>query len=198
MQLPALNEQLREKLRRDLRANGLIIKFVQLTVGVLFGIGEGILINMATGANGSVQVKLYSILGIVGIIHLVLFSLALFSTTPLPQFLVDFDDVACDLQKSKSETEAYASFTETYNASIIAIQLSLSAIEARRLDPRSKLDAVLAEVVVPWLESRTEVFRFHNGNALYNFAVYEYSDQTKKLKAVWRSHDNRLRVRNRE
>ena len=198
MNLPPMNNHLRERLRKDLQANGFIVKFVQLVVGVLFGIAEGILINMATGASGETQTKLYIWLGVVGFIHLILFSLALFSTTPLPQFLVDFDDVSESLQKSKSETEAYASFTETYNAAIIATQLSLSAIEARRLDPRNKIDTVLAEVIAPWLESRTEIFRFHDGSALYNFAVYEQSEQTKKLKSIWRSYDNRLKVRNRE
>ena len=197
MHLPTLSNTLKDRLRKDLRAYGMIAKVVQLMVGVIFGFTEGILVNMATAAKGNEQERLYFILAVVVVIHLILFGLTLFSTTPLPQFLVEFDETAQKLQKADAQVNVYASFTEIYNAATIATQLCLSAIESRRLAPRNKLDFVLDEVMASWVESRTEVFRFQDGDALYNFAIYEYLDQEKTLKCVWRSQDNRLRIRNR-
>lgn len=192
MHLPTLSNTLKDRLRKDLRAYGMIAKVVQLMVGVIFGFTEGILVNMATAAKGNEQERLYFILAVVVVIHLILFGLTLFSTTPLPQFLVEFDETAQKLQKADAQVNVYASFTEIYNAATIATQLCLSAIKSRRLAPRNKLDFVLDEVMASWVESRTEVFRFQDGDALYNFAIYEYLDQEKTLKCVWRSQDNRL------
>lgn len=197
-QLPHMDNRIAQALRHDLKSSGNITRIFQMLIGVVPAIGEGILINYATSATGEKQNHLWYWLIAALVAHLFLFWLSLSATTPLARFLVDFDEIQHNLDNASAQIDVYALFTETYYASVIATQISLSAIEARRLAPRNKIDFVLDETLSPWVENRTEIFRFYDGDALFNFAVYEYSEQTKKLHVVWRKHDDRLKMRNRE
>ena len=197
-QLPNMDDRLAEALRHDLKSSGTILRIFQMIIGVMPAIGEGILINLATSTTGDRQTHLWFWLIGVLILHLILFWLSLSATTPLSRFLVEFDEIQRKLEIVSAQIDVYALFTETYNAAVIATQISLSAIEVRRLDPRNKLESVLDEVLSPWVENRSQIFRFYDGEALFNIAVYEYSEQTRKLRVVWRKNDDRLKTRNRD
>lgn len=186
---------LNDWLKQDLRDWGKDSKALQSLVGVFFPLLEGFLVNLATSSQGALQKSLIGLVVIIAFVHLCIFLLTLRATATLPQFLLEFDQIAQELQKAQEEVSVYRQFTQAYDAATLATQVSLSVLEIRTRSPLRSLDKVLDEVLKPWTDAREEIFWFTS--AYHNFAVYLYNPQKSCLERVYRNCDDRITQRNR-
>jgi hypothetical protein len=90
--LPRAAGEWENALRSQLRASTRLIKICLIFVGVIFPIGEAVLVNLATSAQaGSRAPYVWSIV-IIGSLDLLLFVITKFSEKPLPDFLGEFKE----------------------------------------------------------------------------------------------------------
>jgi hypothetical protein len=108
--LPRYRDQPAEimnKLRQQLRTSGRVFRGSQFLVGAVLPLAEAILVNLLTGGDDGARVGLTSFLVVVIILHLALLSLVLSVDVPLPQFLVQFDEQAHELQRLRALADTY-------------------------------------------------------------------------------------------
>lgn len=199
MNLPDYRERssdLAERMRKQLQGSGSIIKVCQFIVGGLLPIVEGVLINLATGTEGGARTAYIATLIIIGLFHAVLLIILLSLETPLPQFLVQFDEQAKSVLQAQAEAETFKLYSTTFIEAITATQFSMVEIENMKHTPEKELDIAFKRVLTYWIDRRTNIFWFHDGDALYNFAVYLES-KPDLMTMKYRSHDSRMVTTNR-
>lgn len=181
------------KLKKQLKFSGSTIKGFQIIVGGILPILEGILINLATGAGASSA--WWKILFGIGLLHITLLIIILVIETPLPQFLIQFDELAHKINELSTERNIYKMYTSVFSEVVTASQASL--LELRHSGTES-LAEIIASVLLPWIELRTEIFLFQEGDAFYNFAIYlQKADDPNWLEVFYRECDSRLQTQNR-
>lgn len=186
---------LSDRLRGQLQKTVWFVKLCQILVGLILPLIEAVLVNLATGTDKSITPYVASLIAI-GFVHLVLLAIVLVVETPLPQFLVQFDDLENKLQISKAEVTTYQSYSITFIEAINASLFSMTEIENMTKNPEEDLSKIFERILYPWIEQRTDIFWFREGDALYNFAVYLESEPNI-LTVKYRSHDNRILPTNR-
>lgn len=187
--------ELANRLREQLRTSALLVKSCQVIVGGILPIAEGVLVNLATGTESNARPFVITLI-LVGVIHAALLIMLLLLETPLPQFLVQFDEQATNIQHAGAEVTTYKSYSTTFIEAITATLYSMIQIEDMTRSPDGDLSKVLERILFPWIEQRTNIFWFRDGDALYNFVVY-VELEPNLLTVVYRSHDNRLVPTNR-
>jgi hypothetical protein len=178
-----------DRFKQQLRRSNVLIKGCQLLVGAVLPIVEAIFTNLATGTPNNSR-PFWIVLAGVGVVHLFLLVMLLLIEMPLPQFLIEFDERAAELEQSLAKLETYKSDAGTFIESVAATQLSLLEIEQMKSQPREKLEDVIAQVLLPWVDRRSAIFSFRDGEALFNFAVYE--KKGREFVLCYRKCDDRL------
>ena len=196
--LPDSENQFLDQLRTQLKTQGWIYKFLQVVVGAILPILEGIIVNKATDPENTAAIFYWILLLVTAIIHLFLLIALVSSDTPLPQFLIEFDDLKRDLENANESqfllTESQAALEEYYSSllsAIISTRLSLIGIENILRENTNDLEEIFSKILDPWIQSRTEIFSFSDGNAKYNFAIYLTQDQNN-LMLCFRECDTRI------
>jgi hypothetical protein len=199
--LPDEPSKLSRNIRRQLRQTTLIVKATQLAVGAILPIVEGVLINLVTREDelGRAFYETLPFVVLVGVvvIHAFFLVMLLLIDTPLPQFLVEFDEQARLLDIERIRVREYRRTSDTFTFATTAAEFSLEEIARLRHHPASTLRDTVERVMHYWVDGRSEIFWFHEGTALYNFAVYMYSSTTDELSVLYRAHDDRIQVHNR-
>lgn len=190
-------KEIEESLRRQLRFSGPLVTGCQVLVGAIFPIAEGIFINLATDAEPNKATPYIVILVIIGIIHILIFFWLLFLEKPLPQFLIQFDEQARAIEQLEAESETYELYSTTFIDANTATQFSMNEIELIRTEAETEITNIFERVLYYWIERRTEIFWFRDGDALYNFAVYLQAEPNI-LRVSYRNHDDRIIPSNRE
>jgi hypothetical protein len=169
---------LAEKFRQQLRKQIWLIRTLQVLTSIFLPIVEGISVNIAT--SNSQGFLWWLVVGMLGVIHLVLF-IALFGTEyPLPAFLIEFDDLMSQLEITQNELAEFERYNTVSEQSILVFGLNLvSILESRQ---NSQLQAEMyKKILEPWIRFRQDIFWFDRVDALHNFAIYLQDPASKKL-----------------
>jgi hypothetical protein len=196
----------RQAFLKQLKGLTLVNKAAQIFVGGILPILEGIFVNLATGADAKVASLFWNTIILLGILHLALLVLILLFDQPLPQFIVEFDDLANELQSAKQTLSLSENSgtqkdlaVDTYAYCSFSAELSLLAINQYLHIPNVVKDQSFYDKIFdPWVSSRQQIFWFSSDDEYYNFALYFYDPTDKKLKVKWRKHGSKLTPRNRE
>jgi hypothetical protein len=184
-------------LRKQLRGSSFMIKASYVFVGAIFPLAEALLVNAVSGTDRPAPSAVIALV-VVGAIHVLLFLALLLVETPLPQLLVELDKQAEDLRRARVEEDIYRSDNAALASAVTATQYSLIELEDMRSDPELDSEKAFERVLFPWVEERTAVFGFVEGDALHNFAVYlESESKPDLLEVAYRTHDDRLKPTNR-
>jgi GAF domain-containing protein len=129
---------------------------------------------------------------IVILIHVVMLFSAYSLQSTLPGFMVQFDDLDERLEATALQVSEYKKIAETFDGASFATQASLVTIESLKGKPDLDMETASELILRPWIDDRSEIFSFTNGEAFYNFAVYRDSPDGK-LRALFRDCDSRIR-----
>lgn len=185
-----------EALRQQLKGLTLVYKFLQIIVGAIFPVFEGFLASKASVEKPPLLIII--LLVVIPIIHIILLYLLVSTEKPLPQFLVEFDDQEKELKVRKKEIELLDSFLHTFRTALSSSSLSLVGIEAVINGQIQELETIFRDILDPWIQSRTDIFWFYNGNAMYNIAVYLFNIEEDALEVCFRQCDDRMVTKNRK
>lgn len=198
--LPSYQGGTKDEFRRQLRASGRILVTTQVVVGVIFPLIEAFLVNHITtvfttpGPEGSpprFPMMSTGLLILIGVVHLVLLGVTVIAATPLPQFLVEFDEQAQTLETVQQRTDQQTLISSTFRAATLTAQLSMTAVEECASQKDRPLEDVFRSILDPWIQVRSEVFWFTQGDAYYNFSVY-LQGNAGTLQVVYKKRDDRL------
>jgi hypothetical protein len=142
-------------------------------------------------------------LGAIVVVHAVLaFLLLLGPATPASAgvALLELED---EVREREAEAEALRRQRDTF---FVASGCAASSLEALRAIVDALPERVysmqrlghLREILQPFIVNRDRVLGFASGEGLFNIAVYLHDPVEGTLVQAFRSHDDRLRIRNRE
>jgi hypothetical protein len=200
--LPDHTGDLHLALRRITKRIAGVYKWCLVISSVLFPIIEGLLINRITTLQFTPEARIpafvseWHLLVAVGVSHVIGVLLLLAGSNPLPQFMVEFDEQAHQIDELQKQVEESEKFSSTFQAAMTAAKASLIVIRNLERVPRPELRETLTEVLQPWIIARETIFWFNEGKALYNFGVYLIAGNGK-LEVRYRVHDDRLQAQNR-
>ena len=194
--LPDSTREFVQALRNQLQSLTLVYKFLQIIVGAIFPVFEGFLASKASAEEPQPLVILL-LIGI-SIIHIILLFLLVSTEKPLSQFLVEFDLQEQELEICQDERDFLESYTYTFRSAINASSLSLVGIEIISNQTSYETKAIFKAILDPWIQSRTDIFWFDDGDAMYNIAVYTFNSEEKLLEVSFRQCDDRIQPKNRK
>jgi hypothetical protein len=199
---------LRRAFIRQLQGLVWINKLTQAIVGGILPIVEGVFVNLATGAaNSDTARPFWIVTGVVGTIHFCLLVIVLLFEQPLPQFLVEFDGLASEIESARRQIlqgedfgTQNALFIDTFAFCSVVAELSLVAVNEDLRSPNTVKDSAFYDKIMdPWVDGRKNLFWFSNADdPYYNFALYFYDPTDQKLKKTWRKHGASISPKNRE
>jgi GAF domain-containing protein len=192
--LPQIKDNLAHRLRQQLRKQTWLVKINQTLVGVCLPIVEAIIVNMVTSSPNSL---LLGLLIFIGIIHLALFFALLGAEAPLPEFLVEFDQVKQTLEQSWAEQSQQEDFASTFREAFQIVELNLVSTLKIGDWESIELKEAFDKILEPWVKSRRDTFWFEQADSLYNFAIYLLDAGTNRLVVKSRMYDSELQVQNR-
>lgn len=184
-----------ESLQKQLQSFTLVYKLQQITVGAIFPVFEGFLASKASAENPSRIV--ITLLIVISILHTILLVLLVSTEKPLSQFLVEFSKQEEELEIQDEQIEVLDSYSHTFRNALNATSLSLVGLESIHRGQKQELKTVFRDILDPWIQSRSEIFHFHQGDAMYNIAVYLFNSDKKVLEVCFRQCDDRLKPTNR-
>ena len=161
-----------DKFKKQLNSLGNIYKILTIFVGAVLPISEGIIINRATDSSNQNASFFWVILGVVAILHIVCFIILLLNENPLPQFLIEFDQLMDELAYAEESQAGLEIYNNTFLNAIIATRLSLIGIEKVEQEKIQEIDGKIRSILDTWIQNRSNIFWFDEGDAKYNFAVY--------------------------
>jgi len=169
-----------------------ITRISQLLVSLVFPVIEAILINYATNATGKQVFVYYGLVAIIGVPHLIILFLIVLGEKPLSQYLFEYDELVEDIKDLELNQETELHNSTALNDAVYTATATLVQIEVLASNPPANVNDLFADILSPWIDLRSSIFFFRDGEALYNFAVYLYDDQTNLLKLAYRDNDSRL------
>lgn len=191
-----------DEIRRYLKKAGWVYTTCQIAVGVVLPLAEAVLVNIYTGQladKGGLATATLITIVLLGLLHLGLLGATIFLGSPLPQFLVEFDQQAALLERGQADAheadaraEQQGTMALTFWYAVGAAQLSLEAVNQIRTTAPQPVEVVVKRVLDPWVRSRSELFWFNGGDGYYNFSVYLYRDADRALHLVYRDRDDRI------
>ncbi len=193
--LPKSKPNFGEALRKQLQSLTLIYKFLQIIVGAIFPVFEGFLASKASGEDPSNLVIILLI--IISIIHIILLFLLVSTEKPLSQFLVEFDLQEQELKIHQAERDILESYSHTFRTALNSSLLSLVGIETVANEGVVEAEEIFRDILDPWIQSRTDIFWFYDGDAMYNIAVYLFNSEAEILEVCFRQCDDRIQPQNR-
>lgn len=194
--LPNSTREFVQALRNQLQSLTLIYKFLQIIVGAIFPVFEGFLASKASAEEPQALVIL--LLTGISVIHIILLFLLVSTEKPLSQFLVEFDLQEQELEICEDERDFLESYTYTFRSAINASSLSLVGIETIGSETSYETKDIFKAILDPWIQSRTDIFWFDDGDAMYNIAVYTFNPEEKLLEVSFRQCDDRIQQKNRK
>ncbi|MGB3403180.1 MAG: hypothetical protein WBA77_10860 [Microcoleaceae cyanobacterium] len=87
-------------------------------------------------------------------------------------------------------------FINTFRSAVIATPISLFEIKNIIQNQIRDIEEIFSVILDPWIKSRSEIFWFKEGNAMYNIAVYLLNEQGE-LEVKFRQCDDRINKKNR-
>lgn len=193
--IPNFSEEFIHNLRQQLQKFASAYKLIQLIVGGIFPIFEGVLASKVSVEEPSKL--LITLLVMIGIIHVVFLYLLISSEKPLAQFLVEYDQKVRELEGLQEEIDGTELFSNSFRTALESSSLSLVGIDTHLNDQDSQMEKVFGDVLDPWITARTDIFWFYEGDALYNMAVYLFNSQDDLLEMSFRRCDDRIVPKNR-
>lgn len=198
--LPNSTREFVEAVREQLQSLTLVYKFLQIIVGAIFPIFEGFLASKASAEQP--QALVIVLLVAISLIHIVLLSLLVSTEKPLSQFLVEFDSQNKELEIREEEIYVLDSYSHTFRTAVNASSLSLVGIETITTgittEVEYKPEDIFKAILDPWIQSRTDIFWFDDGDAMYNIAVYLFNREEEILEVSFRQCDDRIQPKNRK
>ena len=195
-------EEVANRIQRQLEQSRRLFASLQLVIGLAFPVVEAILVNMATNQKSLISTPSLTLLGVVAL-HLALLAAVLRIENPLPHFSAQLYERESDLRRVREEVETYRSAVATYESDyttyvsvVLATVESLVNIDAMKRKPVATPREAFKRTLSHWIDSRTSIFWFRDGNAYYNFAVYLFKDG--KLHVELRCCDSRIQTNDRE
>ena len=185
-----------DKFKKQLNALGNIYKILTIFVGAVLPIGEGIIINRATDSSNQNASFFWVVLGVVAIIHIVCLIILLLNENPLPQFLIEFDQLTDELVYAEALQSVLEDDNNTLRSAVIATYISLTGIEKVEQEKIQEIDRKIGIVLDTWIQRRSDIFWFDEGDAMYNFAVY-LENSNGELVCEFRQCDDRIVRRDR-
>ena len=155
-----------DKFKKQLNSLGNIYKILTIFVGAVLPISEGIIINRATDSSNQNASFFWVVLGVVAIIHIVCLIILLLNENPLPQFLIEFDQLTCELKIEKECQEVLEIYNNTLRNAITATELSLIGIEKVIEENILVKERIINRVLDYWIQARSDIFWFYDGEAL--------------------------------
>lgn len=192
--LPGVQKELTKRFRAQMRYQSLLVRVAQILVSAVLPLMEAVLVAQLSPS--PFRHPMAWILVIVVVVHGVLVVLVMLADEPLPGFLVQFDALSKDLRAKKKHADNAERAFVAYSAALSTAKANLIHLQATSFG-KADLEDVVEMVMAPWVECRTEVFLFENGNALYNFGVYLLRDEDQLLHKFWRRNDDRIVAENR-
>ena len=194
--LPTLTNVLTNGLRQQLQGLTIIYKSLQIIVGAILPILEGFLASKASADEPSRFI--ISLLIAIASVHALLLFLLVSNEKPLAQFLVEFDEQEKELDNREKSIELLDIFSDTFRNALTSSFLSLAGIDTIINGQKQELQEIFRDILDPWIQSRTNIFWFYNGDALYNIAVYLFNSQENVLEVCFRQCDDRILTKNRQ
>ena len=95
---------------------------------------------------------------------------------PLPKFLLEFEEKEKQIREQIKIISVYEEYSKTFIEAFIAIELSLIGINQKLINQKETLTSYeICQIILdPWIKSRSDIFNFLDGNAMYNIAVYSF------------------------
>lgn len=187
-----LPKAMEDRLISQLRGLGNYTKGISFIVGVLLPVVEGALVSLLTASTEKLPYLLALI--VVATLHLMLVAIQFRTESPLPQFLVEFDELGETSRVLSAKVDTLELYSATMSAAVDGAKNSLMEI-GHLNNETPDLSTALLRVLTPWGLNRTPIFWFFEGTALYNVAVYLEVDG--RLHVAQRLHDDRLTINNR-
>jgi hypothetical protein len=185
-----------DKFKKQLNSLGNIYKILTIFVGAVLPISEGIIINRATDSSNQNASFFWVVLGVVAILHIICFIILLLNENPLPQFLIEFDQLTNELAYAEASQAGLEIYNNTLRSAIIATRLSLIGIEKVEQEKIQEIHSKIGIVLDTWIQNRSDIFGFDEGDAKYNFAVYLATNKDT-LDLFFRQCDDLIVRRNR-
>jgi hypothetical protein len=185
--LPKSFDKFYDSLISQFQADAYIYKTIQILIGAIFPIFEGILVNNLT------LFYIQIILFVIVVIHVIFLFLIVSTSFPLSQFLIEFDKNQKEQETQKALITQYEKLTASYRE---AINISHTALQALELEKPS-FKEIWENILDPWIGVRADIFGFDNGYAMYNFAVYIFDKEQGELKLKFRRCDDRIKRKDR-
>ncbi len=179
-------------IRRQLNAVGWMVKTAQVLTSAVLPILEAILINTYSSASGDAKGALAVSIKVIAFIHLVLFLISLGGQTPLPHFLLEFDNLEEKVRDLEQSLVGQEGTSATFQRASRAVEYSLVAIEEMECTPLADVEVVVGNVMKPWVFDRGPIFWFFETAPLHSFAVYLH-DTDGMLRLRWRDCNRRIR-----
>lgn len=184
-------------LKKQLEGLTLAFQILQILTSVILPIIEGFLASVIS--NQDKWSTFHWVLILIAVIHLIIVSILLRIEKPLPQFLLEFEEKEKQIREKTTEINVYKEYSKIFIQALIAIELSLIAINQKVINQKSKLNiSEICQIILdPWITSRSDIFNFLDGNAMYNVAVYSLKSESNLLELDYRKHDDRIKAINR-
>jgi hypothetical protein len=191
--LPSRSSKLLNSLRFQLRSQSMLYRLLQIIIGAILPLGEGIIVNRATDPSNAAASEFWILIWVVAIIHIFLLILLVKTEMPLSSFLIEFDEQAQDIELMKLKSQKLEAFAETLQAALAASELSLIGLEISFNSKHPDIADLFKVILNPWIQNRASIFWPQGGNTLYNIAVYLYDSGTNQLNPAFRSCDDRIK-----
>ncbi len=190
--LPNLPNQILDKLRQQSQKQNYIYSILQSLVSIVFPITESILVGFLVGSDGNNRITLIIFLFLIGIIHIVLLTSIFLFEKPLSQFLIEFEELKQTKEKYQEEITGTREIQLTFYKILKSTELSLAAIN--QIDKQKKdLIQIFENILNPWIQERSDIFWFKDGEAFYNLAIYLFNPTIQELELKFRKCDNRIK-----
>lgn len=195
LNLPPLWVRRGDPKRRVLWASSQLLVAINVVTSILLPAVVAILVNIITTKEMMIPPvhahMEWFILAVVSVAQIWLLWLKIVGETPMPMLVVKHEQLTDQLATVHQQAEEQTGFSNTFRLSLLSARIGAAAIEEMESQPPGSLEEVFAQIMEPWLNLRTEVFWFLEGDALYNFAVYLLNNEGN-LQIVFRSCDSRI------
>lgn len=196
---PPLNGDTSTEIASGLNAGANLLRTSQSLTNVWIPIGIGILVNLLTTTWPAkmvlAQLWLPGLLGALligaGVWQWKLYSASAEVARPIPSVLLEFNDLAHQLQTVEGAHVAGQRISSTFRTSVMAASLSLAAIEKMRRYPPETTREIAALVLAPWIAEYREIFWFDTADAKHNLSVY-IPDSDDCMALVFTERDPRI------
>ena len=185
-------------LKTQLEGLTLAFQFLQILTSVILPIIEGFLVSVIS--NQDKWSSFHLLLILIAVIHLIIVLILLSIEKPLPKFLLEFEEKEKHIREQIKAISFYEKYSQIFIEAFIAIELSLISINQVVINKKEEKNiAKICEIILdPWIKSRSDIFNFLDGNAMYNVAVYSLKPESNLLELDFRKYDDRIKAINRK